>query len=462
MTATTVNAGPRMDRLPLAGFHRRVLWLIGAGMFFDSFDIYLAGGVLGALLHSGYSDMAMNATFISMTFVGMIIGSFAAGFLGDRFGRRFNFRFNLALFGLASLGAALSPSMQWLVAWRLIMGIGLAAEIVVGYATLTEFVPPDHRGRWGALLSLITNSALFASTLLGYIIIPTLGWRWMFGLVFAGSMIAWYFQRLLPESPRWLESVGRMDEAERSLKAIETEVTAQTGPLPPFVAAPPPAKRAQVRVWALFGKSVIRRTLVAMLMNVVMNCVIYGFVAWVPSFLVKQGLSVAASLGYTTFMSLGGPVGAFLGFLLSDRLGRKRGIVIVSLVAAALGVGYAYAPAVWVATVIGFALFTCIYILVALIIAVYVPELFPTEYRLRGTGVCTTVGRVSSVIVPYVVVALYASGGVGFVLALLVGMLLLQALVVGVAGVETNLRSLEILAPDVTAADDGSVAALRH
>ncbi len=453
MSATTVNAGPRMDRLPLAGFHRRVLWLIGAGMFFDSFDIYLAGGVLGALLHSGYSDMAMNATFISMTFVGMIIGSFAAGFLGDRFGRRFNFRFNLALFGLASLAAALSPSMHWLVAWRLIMGIGLAAEIVVGYATLTEFVPPDHRGRWGALLSLITNSALFASTLLGYIIIPTLGWRWMFGLVFVGAMIAWWFQRMLPESPRWLESVGRMAEAERSLEAIEAEVAAETGPLPPVVAAaPPPAKHEPVSVWALFGRSVIRRTLVAMLMNVVVNCVIYGFVAWVPSFLVKQGLSVAASLGYTTFMSLGGPVGAFLGFLLSDRLGRKRGVVIVSLVAAALGTAYAYAPAVWVATIIGFALFTCIYILVAFIVAVYVPELFPTEYRLRGTGLCTTVGRVSSVIVPYAVVSLYASGGIGFVLALLVGMLLLQALVVGIAGVETNLRPLETLAPDSTAA----------
>jgi MFS family permease len=92
--------------------------------------------------------------------------------------------------------------------------------------------------------------------------------------------------------------------------------------------------------------------------------------AWVPSFLVKQGLSVSASLGYTTFMSLGGPVGAFLGFLLSDRLGRKRGIVIVSLVAAGLGTAYANAPALWVATLIGFALFTCIYILVAFVIAV--------------------------------------------------------------------------------------------
>ena len=453
MSATTVNAGPRMDRLPLAKFHRRVLWLIGAGMFFDSFDVYLAGGVLGALLHSGWSDMGMNAMFISATFVGMIIGSFVAGFLGDRFGRRFNFRFNLLLFGLASLGGALAFNMQWLIGWRLIMGIGLAAEIVVGYATLTEFVPPAQRGRWGALLSLITNSAVFFSTLLGYVIVPTIGWRWMFGLVFAGSMIAWYFQRNLPESPRWLEAAGRLDEAERSLEAIEAEVTAEMGPLPPPAAAPPaPAKIEPVSVWALFSPAVIRRTLIAMLMNVVVNCVIYGFVLWVPSFLVKQGLSVSASLGYTVFMSLGGPFGALLGFLLADRIGRKRGIVIVSLIAAALGVAYANAPAIWLATAIGFALFTCIYVLVAFVFAVYVPELFPTAYRLRGTGICVTVGRVSSVAVPYAVVALFASGGVAAVLALLVGLLIVQAAAVGLAGVETNLRSLETLTPDRDAA----------
>lgn len=447
-----------MDRLPVAGFHRRVLWLIGAGMFFDSFDIYLAGGVLGALLASGWSDMAMNATFISMTFVGMIIGSFAAGFLGDRFGRRFNFRFNLALFGIASLGAALAPNMTWLIALRLIMGIGLSAEIVVGYAMLTEFVPPSHRGRWGALLSLMTNTAVLVAPVLGYLILPSIGWRWMFVLVFVGSMIAWLFQRTLPESPRWLESAGRLEEAEASLTAIEAEIARETGPLPPVGPPAPVVAHEPVSFWSLFGRGVIRRTLLAMLMNVVINCVIYGFVAWVPSFLVKQGLSVSASLGYTVFMSLGGPLGAFLGFLLTDRIGRRRGIVVVSLLAAVLGAAYTFAPTLWIATIIGFALFTCIYVLVAFIIAVYVPELFPTEFRLRGTGVCTTIGRISSALVPYAVVALYGMGGTGYVLALLVGLLVVQAIAVGLAGVETNLRSLEALAPTAPGAQASSTA----
>jgi len=51
MSVAVLKAGPRMDRLAVSRFHRRVLWLIGAGMFFDSFDVHLAGGVLGALLN---------------------------------------------------------------------------------------------------------------------------------------------------------------------------------------------------------------------------------------------------------------------------------------------------------------------------------------------------------------------------------------------------------------------------
>ena len=85
-----VNAGARLDRLPLSSFHQRIMWLIGAGMFFDGFDIYLAGIVLGATVKSGFSTLGQNAEFVSATFVGMMLSSLVTGFLGDRFGRRFH------------------------------------------------------------------------------------------------------------------------------------------------------------------------------------------------------------------------------------------------------------------------------------------------------------------------------------------------------------------------------------
>jgi MFS transporter, putative metabolite:H+ symporter len=146
--STTVNAGSRLDRLPIGPFHRRIMILIGIGMFFDGFDIYLAGTVLGVTLKTGFSTLPQNAMFISATFVGMMLGSFGTGFLGDRFGRRFTYQFNLLVFGLASLAAAFSPNMAFLIACRFVMGVGLGAENVVGYSTMTEFVPARTRGKW--------------------------------------------------------------------------------------------------------------------------------------------------------------------------------------------------------------------------------------------------------------------------------------------------------------------------
>src|SRR4029077_3219887 len=145
--SSTINAGARLDRLPTSSFHRRILWLIGIGMFFDGFDIYVAGAVLGATLKSGFSTMGQNAQFVSVTFLGMMLGAFFTGFLGDRYGRRFTYQANLAIFGIASIAAAFASSMAALIALRGIMGLGLGAEIVVGFSTMTEFVPPQTRGK---------------------------------------------------------------------------------------------------------------------------------------------------------------------------------------------------------------------------------------------------------------------------------------------------------------------------
>src|SRR5262245_7278259 len=115
MTKVSVNAAARLDRLPISPFHRRVLLLIGAGTFFDSFDVYLGGSVIAAPLKEGWSTLDENALFLSATFFGMAIGAWVAGIMCDKFGRRFSFQFNLAIFGLASFAAALAPSMTWLI-----------------------------------------------------------------------------------------------------------------------------------------------------------------------------------------------------------------------------------------------------------------------------------------------------------------------------------------------------------
>src|ERR1700754_596225 len=166
----SVNAGGRLDRLPIGPFHRRIMALIGIGMFFDGFDIYIAGTVLGVTLQSGFSTLSQNALFVSVTFVGMMLGSFGTGFLGDRYGRRFTYQFNLLLFGIASLAAAFAPNMTFLIACRFLMGVGLGAENVVGYSTMTEFAPARIRGKYLGLMAVCVVTGLPIALLLASLV----------------------------------------------------------------------------------------------------------------------------------------------------------------------------------------------------------------------------------------------------------------------------------------------------
>lgn len=450
----TVNAGARLDRLPISKFHWRILGLVSAGGLLDAFDVYLAGGVIAAIVKDGFATLANGATFISATFAGMLIGSAVAGYVGDRFGRRYSYQLNLAVFGGASLLACLAPNIETLIVLRFIMGLGLGAELVVAAGTLCEFIPPAYRGRWISLMGLAINSGLLLATGLGYIVIPNLGWRWMFAIAGIGALFIWVMRKRMPESPRWLELVGRTAEAEATLREIEADVAQHRGHLPSVPAAQP-VMAVRVPMSVLFSRPVIGRTLVAALTCVAINISVYGFVAWLPTFFVKQGLTVVQSLGFTTLMALGAPGGAIVGYLLGDRIGRKKGLVLFSLAAIVLGLIYPQMRDQVAIAAVGFMLVTSIYTIVTLGLYGYIPELFPTAYRLRGTGFASVCGRAASMTTPFLAVYLFQQFGLSGVLSMVVGILAL--LIVGVLAlrVETNQQSLEeISAPELEAPID--------
>jgi len=231
----------------------------------------------------------------------MLIGSFCAGVLGDRYGRRFAYQINLLIIGLTSFAAALAPSMEWLIGARLVMGFGLGAELVIGYSTLAEFVPPRLRGRWIAYLAFITNIAVAASALAGYFVIPAFGWRVLFAVAGAGALAVWWARKNMPESPRWLESVGRFDEADRVMAEIEAEIAKS---LPPPALETRETSSVPVKLGVLFSKAVLSRTLLGSLTIVTTNVMLYGFLSWLPTFLVIERFGISESLRYTMLMSL--------------------------------------------------------------------------------------------------------------------------------------------------------------
>jgi putative MFS transporter len=443
--ATAVNAGARLDRLPISSFHYRIFWLVGAGMFFDGYDLYVAGGVLASAIQTKFSTLPQNLQFISLTFVGMTLGSLITGFLGDKFGRRFTYQINLLVFGLASLAAALSQDMGQLIACRFIQGLGLGAEIVVGYSTLTEFVPPRTRGRWLSFMAFLVVAGFPVTAILGYLIIPTWGWRPMFVIAGVGSLIVWYLRKRLPESPRWLEAQGRGAEAEVLMTEIEKE-SAGAGALPP---AAVPAAAPQLTAADMLRPPILQRMIVGSWVLITINTLIFGFVIFLPQFFLRQGLTITNSLKYTVVLSVASLVGCAVGAWSSDALGRRASIIGASLVTIVFGYVYARFDAASdpnIVLSVGFMLIVAIYVQTAILFGVYTPELFPTEIRLRANGICNTLGRGATVISPFVIGALMVHYQLPGVIWLMIGLLAVQILVVWLWGVEPRNRALEDVA----------------
>jgi putative MFS transporter len=443
--ALAVNAGARLDRLPISSFHYRIFWLVGAGMFFDGYDLYIAGGVLASTVQTKFSTVPQNLQFISLTFVGMTLGALVTGFVGDKMGRRFTYQINLLIFGLASLAAAFAQDMNQLIACRFVQGLGLGAEIVVGYSTLTEFVPPRTRGRWLSMMAFLVVAGFPVTALLGYLIIPAFGWRPMFIIAGIGSLVVWYLRKNLPESPRWLESQGRAAEAEALMQSIETE-SAGGGTLPPVVV---PAPVPQVAAMDMLKPPLLQRLLVGCWVLITINTLIFGFVIFLPQFFLRQGLTITNSLAYTLVLSIGSLVGCAVGAYLSDAIGRRWSIIGASIVT--IVSGYIYArfhagadPAIVLS--VGFILIVAIYVQTAILFGVYTPELFPTEIRLRANGICNTLGRGATVVSPFIVGSLMTSYQLPGVVWLMIGLVLVQIVVVWAWGVEPRNRGLEEVA----------------
>jgi MFS transporter, putative metabolite:H+ symporter len=434
----------KLDSLPVNKFHYKLVAIIGAGLFLDAFELALAGGVLGALTKSGWSTLQQNGLFVTMTFIGFIIGCAVAAFVGDRLGRKVIYQANLIIFGAASLCAAMAPSMSFLISLRLVMGIGLGAELVLGFATLTEFVPSRARGRLVTLLSLIAQTGVFFSSLIALWVIPHLGWRAMFVIGGTAAVAVWFLRKFMPESPRWLEQVGRVDEARAVVNQIAGEEVFSTS----AGVAGGSTTRAATKVdrgsvQDLFTAAQWKRTVLGLIILCTVQVCLYGMVTWLPTFFVQQGFDIVKSLQWNTVMTLGGPAGGLLGVLLADRVGRKPILIGVGLAGVALSIAYVQLKEEWLLMAVGFCLVTTFYVIVVVGQSLYVSEMFPTKVRMRGTGLCSMTARILAASMQFAIPPLFAFGGIGAIVSCVAATLLIFTCAVAFMGSETRGRSLE-------------------
>lgn len=440
------HIGIRMDRLPLSSFHYRIFGIIGLSLLITGFLSYSGNVVLAKLVSNGWSNNYLNAAFTSALMLGYFIGSLMGGFVGDYLGRRKAFRINLLIVGFAATAATFSPDMYWLIFLRCLMGTGMGALIMVGYASFTEFIPAAIRGKWSARLSFVGNWSPMLSAAIGVVVIGYLSWRVMFLLGGGSMLVAWWLSgRYFIESPRWLAGKGKGDVAQQVLCEIEQQVSreknivlAQIKPV-----AHQSAGTEKGSFWQLFRGDMLRRTLVAITVLVAMNISLYTITVWIPTIFVNSGIDVTKSIFMTAIIMIGAPVGIFIAALIIDKFPRRWFGSILLLIVAVLGYYYSLQKEEWAILSLGLVLIFFLYMYVCFASAVYVPELWPTHLRLRGSGFVNAVGRIVAVFTPYGVAALLTHYGTCAVFSVLGVMLFCCSLILFLFGIETRMVSLE-------------------
>lgn len=398
-TRKSANIGARLDRLPNSGWHIK-MWLVTAFALLVCWSNGIGGSVQNILLNELHW---------------------------------------------------LEPGTKLLAMWGTTYTAGqlFGALLVVLFAGFTEYVPGRNRGVWSSRNSFIGNWAHPICNGIAFLIVTTgisynMNWRIQYMIPSVLSIIASIIiAKKLPESPRWLEAQGRVDEADAILTKIEKEIEASTGkPLPPVTEEPKEVK--QLPYSALFKGKLLRRTIVGSLVLIGMNTIQYTLMTWMPSLLKSMGYDTSQSQFMTMFGLFGAPFGIFIASLIMDKIPRRVMGVILLAAMAVLGVITGQQTTMTALIVTTFLLNTAIYMYVCYASAVYVPEMWPTSAKLSGSGFCNAIGRVSNIFFPFLVTSV-AAGSMGstgvFVLISVV------AVIIGVCilifGVETRGESVE-------------------
>lgn len=441
----------RLDRLPVGTWQRRIVFIFGGAIFCDCLDQYVGGGIIAHLLKDGWSTAELNASFISMTMLGYLIGALMSGYLADHFGRRKGLLINILIFIIATFAAAFVPSMEALIACRFVMGIGLGAALPGSYGALGEFTPPQVRGKYAGYIGLIGNFSPPAGALCTMLLLPLVGWRPIFIGIAILSVFVWVIMfKFMPESPRWLASQGRNEEADVIVCAAEKSFTDKGIELEPInydeIKDKKQDEETKQLPWsALFRKNAIRRTATICCALFAMNVAIYTISGWTPSIFVLKGMDVSLSIGITVVMLVGAPVGIFILSMLADKFNRKPALVVTLIATAICGYLWSLIPVENTGLImgVGFVLCALVYYYALLACSVYIGEIFPTELRIRGAGFANAVGRVGAVLSPYWVAALLQSAGVDAVYFVNGAICIVVAIILGIFGIETRNKSLE-------------------
>jgi putative MFS transporter len=471
----------RLDRLPSSRTLWTVVVLISLGGVFEFYDLfftaYVAPGMIDSRLFTPESlgffaslklvRVSGFGTFVFCTFAGLWVGVVAFGHSADRFGRKAVFTWSLMWYVAATAIMAFQRNGEWIDIWRFVAGIGFGVQLVTVDAYIVELTPSSLRGRAFSVNQCVCFSIVPVVALLSWSFVPRAplgfeGWRWvvLFGTV--GALAVWALRSGIPESPRWLASQGRLEEAERIVAELERRVAAERAG-PDAAARPAETRRLArsldasraagagqagpqrgARLAEIFAPEYRGRTLMLSIFNVAQVIGFYGFNSWLPSLLAGRGINLTHSLEYAFIIAIAQPIGPLIGVLFADRVERKTQIVLgLGCMGAAMA---AFALSTSAAALISLGIvFTLAANVMSYAYHGYQAELFPTRIRSRAVGFVYSWSRLAAAFAGLLVGILLADGGVPAVALFIGAAMAIGMIAIGAFGPPTAGVALEQL-----------------
>ena len=397
----------------ISRYQWKILLAAKLGWMLDAMDFMLYAIAVSELtVYFGFSD-ATAGILGTVALATSAVGGITFGFVADRVGRTRALMFTILIFSLASLGTATSQSLLQLLLWRALLGIGMGGEWATGAVLISETWPPAHRNKAISIMQTGWALGYLLAAVLGAVILGPawLGddsWRLLFALGAAPALLVLWVRRSVPEPDLWTE----------------------------HRAAPRTQGRNQFAV--IFGRDLIGRTLLIILLSSTVQFAYWGVFFWLPAFLSRPiedggaGMGVVGSLGWIVPVQ----IGAYLGYLtfgfIADEIGRRRTFVLFMLAAAILVPIYGQmARSPLILLLLGPFLGYVGHGYLSMF-GSFIAELFPTSVRATGQGTSFSLGRLVGGLAPFVIGYLGALPGIGIGLALGVtsGFFLLAALLV--------------------------------
>lgn len=406
-----------IDDAPFQVFHLRLAIYSCGGPFTDGYILGIIAIVLSALSRDIGLSPLWQGTIAAGSLVGMFIGGGAFGYVTDRVGRQLMYTIDLALLAVASVAQIWVTGPLTLLALRFILGVAIGADYPIAATLLSEFAPRRQRGMLMSSMIAAWWLGYTTSFLLGYWMVAQWGdghWRWILASSAIPALVVIFLRWGTPESPRWLMSQGRVEEARAILKKF-LGISA-----PPNFQDIPNEPEPVVRVGELFGRLYRAR---AVFICVFWSCQVvptFAIFTYAPVLLGTFG--VENPLFGAALMSLWFIAGAIPAIFLVDWVGRRPLLIIPFAIQALVLATLPLVPtSQHLLTSVAFILFALANSASSVLQWVYPSELFPTEIRATALGLGTAVSRVSAAIGTFLVPVMMGALGVKMVMLTVAG-----------------------------------------